>query len=144
MAWRLTSQSQIKNGAMRKINSACCLLAAVMVIGMAQSARAQRPAHYYPARPAFSSYLLYRQLNATGIPNYYSYVRPATQYRDFLARNPQAPNEGRQTLMRVEREVARVVETQLRQRTTTGIGQPSVPAQFGEMSHFYPRSPVGR
>ena len=51
-----------------------------------QHAQAQRPAHYYPSRPTFSPYLLYNQVNLTGIPNYYTFVQPATQYRDFLQR----------------------------------------------------------
>ncbi len=121
---------------MRKINLVCLLLAALFVIAASQETHAQRPAHYYPARPTFSTYLLYRQLNSTGIPNYYSYVRPATQYRDFLTRSEARDNSSRQTLS-LEGEVARVLDSQLRQRATTGIGQPSVPARFNDTTHFY-------
>lgn len=126
---------------MRKINLACCVMVALFVTAMAEQTHAQRPAHYYPARPTFSTYLLYRQFNATGIPNYYSYVRPETQYRDFLTRPTR--DYGRQTLT-VEQEVSRVLETHLRQRTSTGIGQPAMSAQFGDTSHFYQRPNIRR
>lgn len=128
---------------MKKINLTCCLLAAMLVTAMTQDAQAQRPAQYYPAKPTFSTYFLYRQLNGTGIPNYYSYVKPATQYRDFLTRAQPMREEARTTLS-VEGEVSRILDSQLRQRSTTGIGQPAYPAQFGETSHFYPRTPVMR
>ena len=121
---------------MRKINLVCLLLAALFVIAACQQTHAQRPAHYYPARPTFSTYLLYRQINTTGIPNYYSYVRPETQYRDYLSRSQARSNSSRQTLS-VEGEVSRILDSQLRQRASTGIGQPSIPARFNDTSHFY-------
>ena len=127
-----------RNVAVRTIAS--CLLACLALAVTTQEAQAQRPAHYYPARPTFSTYLLYRQFNGTGIPNYYQYVRPAQTFRDFLVRNP--PSTQRQqdnSLMTIRNEVTKTIESQLRQRATTGIGQPSIPAQFGETSHFYPR-----
>lgn len=121
---------------MRKINLVCFLVAAFMVIAVCQETQAQRPAHYYPARPTFSTYLLYRQLNSTGIPNYYQYVRPATQFRDFLSRSQARTTSARQTVS-VEGQVAEILDKQLRQRATTGIGQAAVPARFNDTSHFY-------
>lgn len=114
------------------------LFAALLLIGSSESAQAQRPAHYYPARPVFSPYLYYGQFNSTGLPNYYTQVRPQTTfYRDFLSRAHAAPRAlDRQSLMG-ERQVAEIVENQLRQRLTTGIGQPSVQARFLDTSHFY-------
>ncbi len=121
------------------------LLAALLIIGSSSEAQAQRPAHYYPARPTFSPYLFYRQFNATGLPNYYTQIRPANRfYQEFVARSRAAPRiEARQTLIG-ERHVAEIVENQLRQRATTGIGQPSIPAQFMDTSHYYPATPIRR
>jgi len=121
---------------MRKINLVCFLVTAFLTVAACQETHAQRPAHYYPARPTFSTYLLYRQLNATGIPNYYQYVRPATQFRDFIGRSEARTTSARQTLS-VEGQVSEILDNQLRQRATTGIGQASVPARFNDTSHFY-------
>jgi len=128
---------------MRKINLVCCVMAALLATAMAQETHAQRPAHFYPARPTFSTYLLYRQVNGTGIPNYYQYVRPETQFRDFVQRDQSRLNSRNQVLS-VEAEVARAFDSQLRQRATTGIGQAAIPAQFGDTSHFYQRPEVRR
>ncbi len=118
-----------------------CLVAATC---MADSqAQAQRPAHYYPARPTFSPYLLYRQINLTGIPNYYTYVRPATQYRDFLVRSQPSPRS-RQRLVGDSDAVARIIERELRQRPSTGIGAAAIPARYGDYSHFYRAPGSGR
>jgi hypothetical protein len=123
----------------------CFLLATLFVATLATSAAAQGPAHYYPAKPTFSTYLLYRQLNTTGIPNYYQYVRPASQFRDFTDRTPAAIGaEARRQTLTVEQQVAIVLENELRTRATTGIGQPSVPAQFNDTSHFFPRPDIRR
>ncbi len=124
---------------MKKLHLLAFTFGFVLVFASSQAAQAQRPATYYPARQTFSNFLLYRQLNGTGIPNYYSYVRPANQNRDFLNRISR-PVVGQRQSLSVEQEVARALDTQLRQRVTTGIGQPSVPAQFGNTSHFYPQS----
>ena len=127
---------------MRKIQLICIALAIGFVIGMSDTAEAQRPGHFFPARPTFSSYLLYRQVNNTGIPNYYSYVRPANQNRTL--RPATINSTSRRQALSIEDEVAKVLESQLRQRVTTGIGQPSVAAQFGDTSHFYPRTQITR
>lgn len=123
---------------MRKIKLVCLPLAVLLLTAMAQESHAQRPAHYYPARPTFSAYLLYRQFNGTGIPNYYQYVRPERSFSDYVTRNPPQLANRRQVLT-VQQQVEQVLDTQLRQRLTTGIGQPSVPAQFGDTSHFFER-----
>lgn len=127
-----------------QIKLACCVMALVAV--SAVQSHAQRPAHYYPARPTFSTYLLYRQFNGTGIPNYYQYVRPATQFRDYVNNVPLSPAAGRRTtqILDIEQQVERALETTLRQRPTTGIGEVSVPAQFGNTLQFYQRPPVTR
>jgi hypothetical protein len=127
---------------MRKINLACGLLATLFVIGIADRCSAQRPGHFYPARPTFSANLLYRQFNATGIPNYYYYVRPEQQIRDYLIQPQRGPDPQRQVLTNVEQEVGRVLESQLRQRTSTGIGRPRAAARFGDTSHFFPRTTI--
>ena len=123
--------------------SLLCVVAGLLIALACQDADAQRPAHYYPARPTFSPYLLYNQVNLTGIPNYYSYVQPATQYRDFLSRaQPTNRGTGRETLVS-EQAVARIIQQELRERSTTGIGAAAVPASYGNYSHFYSR-PQGR
>jgi hypothetical protein len=120
----------------------CCIAAILLVTAMSPVTQAQRPGHYYPARPTFSTYLLYRQFNGTGIPNYYQYVQPATQFRDFVNRTE--VTAGRRQVLSVEQQVERAVETSLRQRETTGIGQIAVPAQFGDTGNFFERPPVIR
>ena len=121
-----------------------CAVAGLLMALACQDVQAQRPAQYYPARPTFSPYLLYKQVNLTGIPNYYSYVRPATAFQDFVTRAPtvyrQAPRE---TLIN-EQAVARVIQQELRERTTTGIGAAAVPAVYGNYSHFYSTATPGR
>ena len=128
---------------MRKINLVCLVLVTLFVVAASQKAQAQRPAHYYPARQPFSQYLLYRQVNSTGIPNYYSFVRPATQFRDFVSRS-RPETARRQTVNAVGNEVRDVLQSQLRQRPTTGIGQPAIPATYGETLQFYARPLRGR
>ena len=118
-----------------------CLVAATFLAD--SQAQAQRPAHYYPARPTFSPYLLYRQINLTGIPNYYAYVRPAEQYRDFLVRSQPSPRN-RQRLAGDSDAVARIIERELRQRPSTGIGAAATPARYGDYGHFYRSPPSGR
>lgn len=112
-------------------------MAGLLVVGFCCQAQAQRPTHYYPARPTFSPYLLYGQLNTTGVPNYYSYVRPSVQFRDYLQRP--APQGDPRTQVLTQDRLETALENQLRQRPTTGIGQPNVPARFMESSHFYPQ-----
>ena len=97
------------------IRLVCFLLATLFVVAMSESASAQRPGHYYPARPTFSTYLLYRQLNGTGVPNYYQFVRPASQYRDFLSRSQPAVGGRRRQTLSVEQQVATALENQLLQ-----------------------------
>lgn len=123
---------------MRKIQLVSFGVVALLMAAMAEESHAQRPAHFYPARPTFSSYLLYRQFNGTGIPNYYQYVRPETAFRDYVTRNPPILSDRRQTLT-VEDRVDQVLDSKLRQRLTTGIGSPSVPGQFNNTGHFYQR-----
>lgn len=129
---------------MRNINLPALVCAILFVAASCQSVDAQRPAHYYPARQTFSNYLLYRQLNGTGIPNYYSYVRPAQQNREFVSRARSYDSRGGRQSLNVEQEVARALESRLTQRLNTGVGQPAVPAQFGETSHFYRRPQTRR
>ena len=50
----------------------------------------------------------------------------------------------RQTLSAVGNEVRDVLQSQLRQRPTTGIGQPAIPATYGETLQFYSRPISGR
>jgi len=108
----------------------------VLLAGSSGAASAQRPAHYYPARPKFSNFLLYQQFNATGIPNYYTFVQPAQQYEQVLSRARTSQLRTRVPLT-VEQEVAAALDAQLKQRLSTGIGRPAIPAQFNETSHFY-------
>lgn len=111
--------------------------ALAFVVVACQNATAQRPNHFTPARQTFSPYLLYNQVNSTGIPNYYTYVQPATQFRDFVNQiPPETRRAPRQPLVN-ERAVARILDQQLRERATTGIGAASVPASFGNRSHYY-------
>ena len=129
---------------MTRFNLKCCLLAGLLVVAASQVAEAQRPAHFYPARPAFSSFLLYRQFNATGIPNYYTFVRHEQRFRDFAIQNQERRSVGIRQPLTIEGEVARELDNLLRQRAVTGIGLPAVPAQFGQTSHFFPRSVPAR
>ena len=113
------------------------ILAGLFVIAISDSAEAQRPAHYYPARPTFSPYLFYRQFNATGLPTYYTQIQPANRYyQDFISRSHVAPRIQARTPLLSE-QVTEILENQLRQRPTTGVGQPAVPAQFMNTSHYF-------
>jgi hypothetical protein len=127
-----------------KFKLVCGVMTLLLVAALAEQSHAQRPSHYYPARPTFSTYLLYRQFNGTGIPNYYQYVRPATQFRDFVNRTTETGRRTTTQVLDVERQVERALESQLRQRPTTGVGRAAIPAQFGNTSHFYQRPEIGR
>ena len=115
-------------------------MAALLVIVSSQGASAQRPRKFQPARATFSPYLLYSQFNGTGIPNYYSYVRPARDARDFVQR-VQSVSQRQPLTTDIEQAVDSALDEKLRQRQTTGSGQPFMPALFNDRSHFYP-SPV--
>jgi hypothetical protein len=120
-----------------------CLVAGSVMAMAASQAQAQRPAHYYPARPTFSPYFLYRQVNTTGIPNYYSFVEPAKQYRDFMVRRPTTARRT-ESLIGDSKTVARLIERELRERPSTGIGAAAVPARYGDYGHFYSTPTPGR
>ena len=130
---------------MIKRNFVWGILAVLIGIALSDHAQAQRPAYYYPARPTFSPYLFYGQFNGTGLPNYYTQIRPASRYyQEYLSRSRVSQQGGFRQTMSGERQVLSRIENQLSQRPTTGIGQPAVPAQFLDTSHFYPRSPQRR
>lgn len=112
------------------------VLAAMLMSLSVSTAAAQQPAHFYPARPKFSNYLLYQQFNATGIPNYYTFVQPAERFQRALSQ-AEAPRQRAQVPLTLEQEVAAVLDAQLSQRLTTGVGRPAVPAQFNQTSHYY-------
>lgn len=118
-------------------------LAVLFVVGLATESQAQRPAHYYPTRPTFSPYMFYRQFNGTGLPNYYTFVRPRSIYRDFLKRE-QAPSVQRNQRLINEGDVSVIVDNALRERATTGIGQAAQAGRFMDTSHFYPSAATQR
>lgn len=123
-----------------KVRKVAVLLGFTSLWLFASSADAQYGVgRYQPARPTFSPYLFYGQFNGTGIPNYYTFVRPGQIYQEYIHRNALTPNPGndRQSLI-TEQQVSQLIDTQLRQRQTTGVGTNAVPASFQNTSHFFP------
>jgi hypothetical protein len=105
-----------------------------------------RPSHYYPARPPISPYFGYAQINTTGIPNYYTYVRPAQEQAALYTRT-YSRNNAFYTPPRTgvnESLIADMVVDRLNVRETTGIGAPSTAATFQDRMHFYPAPVTGR
>ncbi|EMI20493.1 secreted protein [Rhodopirellula maiorica SM1] len=130
---------------MKKFYLAVCVAAGFLLGGNASSASAQQPAHYYPARPTFSPYMFYRQFNGTGLPNYYTFVRPREIYRDYITRSrPSYYAESQRQRVISQDQVSEIVDNQIRERLTTGVGMASQAASFQNTSHYYPRTPVRR
>ena len=128
-----------------RIRILCLIAVIVATVSFCSSAQAQRPAHYYPARPTFSPYLLYRQVNATSIPNYYTYVQPARSvYQDSFVSSREAPRIQRQQTLLRQDEVNQIIEGRLGLRVSTGVGQPSQAATFLNTSHYFPTGTVPR
>lgn len=119
------------------------LLAVGIFLGSSGVAMAQRPAHYVPVKPPISPYFMYSEINTTGLPNYYTYLLPAQQYRNFVSKTD--PNFARfeERITLAGDRVEQLIERQLELRQTTGVGAPAAPATFMELSHFY-NKPVGR
>ncbi len=130
---------------MNKFYLAVCVSAGFLLFSSAADVSAQHPAHYYPARPTFSPYLLYNQFNGTGLPNYYSFVRPAQIYNDYASRTrPSYYAESQRQSLISQQQVAEIVDNQIRERLTTGIGAASQAATFQNTSHYYPQQPPRR
>ena len=124
---------------------AATFISSVIVLLTTSTVSAQNPAHYYPARPVFSPYLFYGQFNGTGIPNYYTFVRPGQIYQEYASRRQTGNFDGdqRQRLIS-ENQVEAIVDNQLRQRLSSGVGSTTLPAGFQDRSHFYPRPQAKR
>ena len=124
---------------MNKFYLAVCVSAGFLLVGSVSDASAQQPAHYYPARPTFSPYLFYNQFNGTGLPNYYTFVRPAQIYSDYAARTrPSYYAESQRQSLISQQQVAEIVDNKIRERLTTGVGAASQAATFQNTSHYYP------
>ncbi|WP_372718236.1 hypothetical protein [Novipirellula sp.] len=129
---------------MNKFYLAVCVSAGFLLGGNASNVSAQQPAHYYPARPTFSPYLFYRQFNGTGLPNYYTFVRPREIYNDYVSRTrPSYYAESQRQSLITQQQVSDIVDNQIRERLTTGVGAASQAATFQNTSHYYPRQ-LGR
>jgi hypothetical protein len=111
------------------------LVAAVLVAWLAQDALAQAPPRrYQPARPTISPYLNLFRPEVSPLPNYYSFVRPQFQERDF---------QGRQQAINVQQQA----EIQTVNQGLLQIAEPSIPSTgrggtFRNYSHFF-RAPTG-
>jgi hypothetical protein len=116
----------------------------VLFCGSTQ-AFAQTPAHYYPVRPPISPYFAYSAINTTGLPNYYTYIRPAQQQAQYAMMAEQANRMSAATrVVLTEQSVGEMVQRQLMERQTTGYGAPAVAATFQDLSHFYPTTSQAR
>lgn len=101
--------------------------------------QAQRPMRYQPARPVLSPHLLYRQLDTTGVPNYYVHVRPATEAtQQNLSKNyrPSAVGSRPPQMHRVSVGVSG--RSGLPNRHLRSGEYRSVAAGFMNTSQFYP------
>lgn len=121
------------------------IFVSLLLVGRSEDVQAQRPTRYYPARPILSPYLPYGRFSPTGLRNFYIPIRPATRPYQESVLQSQATHRSqlRQTLID-KRRIAEVVDKRLRERTTTGAGQPSAAAQFMDTSHFYSSAPHHR
>ncbi|MGE0756004.1 MAG: hypothetical protein AB7F89_19980 [Pirellulaceae bacterium] len=120
-----------------------CGLMALLFLSGSQAVYGQRPAHYAPSRPVLSPYFFYSAINTTGLPNYYTYVRPAIQFEAFLQRSNVMAGRADTRSRLTDGEVTSIVERQLRLRETTGAGAPALPGNYMDLSHFYGTSATG-
>jgi hypothetical protein len=127
--------------------SALAMVAATFLLGTAVAeAQFPRPAHYTPARPPLSPYFGYAQINTTGLPSYYTFVRPAQEAAALYSRTYSRTNAYYTPPSGALNEslIADMVVDRLEVRQTTGIGAPSVPATFQNRLHYYSPSPISR
>jgi hypothetical protein len=119
---------------------------AVAIICGGAEAFAQLPAHYYPVKPPMSPYFAYSAFNTTGLPNYYTYVRPALQEQQYMRMAEQASRAAMVSsrIVLSEQAVGEIVQRTLMERQTTGYGAPAVAATFQDLSNFYPRAAPAR
>jgi hypothetical protein len=133
---------------MTSFHSKLLFATVVLLFSGTSSAWAQypRPSHYYPSRPPISPYFGYSQVNTTGVPSYYTFVRPAQEQAALYSRTYSRTNAyyaAPRTAIN-ESLIADMVVDRLDVRQTTGIGAPSVPATFQDRMHFYPQPVIGR
>ena len=116
------------------------LMALGLFVCAGNVAWAQRPAHYFPLHQPLSPYLYYSAINTTGLPNYYTYIRPQTQFRAFLERRVSENLRGGETGGRIrldENRVAEIVARQLEVRETTGLGATALHGTYMDYSHYF-------
>jgi hypothetical protein len=118
------------------------LLSVGFLLMTSATAWAQRPAHYYPLHAPLSPYLYYSAINTTGLPNYYTYIRPAQRFQSYLERRPTDLARLETRVRLDESRVAEMIQRHLEVRETTGLGAPATPATFMDYSHYFSRPPV--
>lgn len=117
---------------------------AVASFGYEQAAMAQSSAQYIPPRPAISPYFAYSAVNTTGLPNYYTYIRPAQQARTFFEKEQANRARDEARLILDERRLDDLSQRRVDQRSTTGTGTTAVAGAFQQYSHYYPNPAVVR
>ena len=113
----------------------------VLVVSTGQ-ASAQRPQRFQPARPTVSPYLNLLRQNNSGVPNYYTLVRPELQQLQV--------NQQQQALLLKQNSQIQQLQTNLLRTQTEGpiSGSPSwfqtpgTRSTFQNTSQFYSRSGV--
>jgi hypothetical protein len=119
--------------------TACWLalaLATVLMGPVNQAWSQPRATSYRPGTPPISPYFGYSQVNTTGLPNYYAYVRPQEQLRS-LAQNESLTATQQTPALTSEKLQLQVVERLLQMRPSTGIGAEQRAGTFMNYSHYY-------
>ena len=107
----------------------------------ANSASAQ--SSYQPARPTFSPYFSYFQVNTTGLPNYQTFIAPERRIRAQFQQEQARIRSVEQTGIRLQRDVTRLaVGGLVRQTDATRRVVPA--ATFLNYSGFYPQQQAAR
>ena len=121
-------------------HSCASLLAVVACVILADAAMAQNRGRYQPAVPPISPYQNYfRARTVADIPNYYSFVRPEVQTRDFVRRQYSFNQVQNRRVGAIERQfLLGGGESNISLRPTmTGVGQASTAAGFMNYQQFY-------
>ena len=96
---------------------------------------AQEIRRYQPATPTVSPYLSLGRFNTTGLPNYYTLVRPLNNQRQLNLRTQRLQRQQATTIQRLERR-------QLSPEAVTGTGSrfltPGSRAGYQNTLQFYP------
>ncbi|MEO2046114.1 MAG: hypothetical protein ABGX16_06015 [Pirellulales bacterium] len=122
-------------------------LLAILVLGFAlvpsERACAQRARKYQPARPTTSPYLNLLRTNVSGVPNYYSFVRPQQKQREINLNERSIRQRQARTLGKIENTLQQGRLPIQSTGSGSGFMLQGTRSTFMTPSRYYPQSGPG-